>query len=230
MPFPCYSYVPYFLFASFSSNFTYLTTSLLSLPLYHHFSLPVLPTLNQSGQCDDLLAALPAHASLQDAGFSMTPLAFEKDDDSHMRVIAAVGNLRARWVFIQEDVLSSRISLHFILHHSSLIPFLLNVVDFFFPSSILSFLCTLLCPHQTSSLSINFLSSVYTHVTPSLPPSFCSYLFSLSPHFLSSNNRVEITRYLKLIYTLLVALRARSHPPLLPPLLSSQVSKGNNHL
>ena len=229
-PFPCYSYDVYFLVASFSLNFTYPTPCFNSLPLPHHFSLPILPTLNQSGQCDDLLAALPAHASLQDAGFSMTPLAFEKDDDSHMRVIAAVGNLRARWVFhTRRCPLLQNFSLFYLtllISHSISIQ---NVVDIFSSSSIPSFLCSLFCPHQTSSLSINFHSYLHTYFTPSLLlPSLTSFLFPLLSFL--SYHVVEITRYLKLICTLLGASRARSHPPLLPPLLSSQVSKGNNHL
>lgn len=61
-----------------------------------------------------------------------------------------------------------------------------------------------------------------------LPPSFCSYPFFVSPLFLLlSYHLIEITRYLKLICTLLGASRARSHPPLLPPLLSSRVSQYN---
>ena len=94
-----------------------------------------------------------------------------------------------------------------------------NVIDFYSPS----FLFSLLCPHQTSSLFTDFPSSMFTNFTPSF---FHSYLFSLSPHFLFlSYHPIEITRYLKLICTLLGASRARSHPPLLQPLLSSRVSK-----
>ena len=48
------------------------------------------------GQCDDILKAIPSQTDLKQSGFSMTAVTFEKDDDSHMRVIAAVGNLRAR--------------------------------------------------------------------------------------------------------------------------------------
>jgi ubiquitin-activating enzyme E1 len=46
-------------------------------------------------QCDALLRALPTPAQLP-SGFGMKAMAFEKDDDAHMRVVAAAGNLRAR--------------------------------------------------------------------------------------------------------------------------------------
>jgi ubiquitin-activating enzyme E1 len=45
-------------------------------------------------QCDQLLAGLPLKEAV--AGFKMVPVQFEKDDDAHMRVVAACGNLRAR--------------------------------------------------------------------------------------------------------------------------------------
>jgi ubiquitin-activating enzyme E1 len=46
------------------------------------------------GQCDELLHALPSSSKLN--GFAMSPMEFEKDDDAHMRVVASIGNLRAR--------------------------------------------------------------------------------------------------------------------------------------
>jgi ubiquitin-activating enzyme E1 len=46
-------------------------------------------------QCAALLALLPTRESFEES-FRLNPFDFEKDDDSHMRVVAACSNLRAR--------------------------------------------------------------------------------------------------------------------------------------
>ena len=141
-------------------------------PFSHHLSSSFL----LSGQCDELLATLPAHASLQDAGFSMTPLSFEKDDDSHMRVIAAVGNLRARYV--------SRSSMYCLLctfiitfNFCFFVLFLLNFNLILTPSSRLhlqqptsSFIRPLSFLYFKSYSHFLFLSSYLTLPLPAPPP------------------------------------------------------------
>jgi len=59
-------------------------------------------------RCQELLAALPTPASL--AGMELAPCDFDKDDDLHMRFVAACSNLRARNYKIPEaDLHQSRL-------------------------------------------------------------------------------------------------------------------------
>ena len=151
-------------------------------PFSHHLSSSFL----LSGQCDELLATLPAHASLQDAGFSMTPLSFEKDDDSHMRVIAAVGNLRARYV--------SRSSMYCLLCTFIITFNFCFFVLFFFSTSISSWL------HLHAFIFSNL-----------PPPSFArslSFISNLTPTFCSSPPTL-----LSLFLLLLLSLLHRPSPP-----------------
>jgi ubiquitin-activating enzyme E1 len=52
------------------------------------------PRMNTDEQCDAILAQLPSADSL--GSYRMGPIEFDKDDDSHMEVIVATSNLRAR--------------------------------------------------------------------------------------------------------------------------------------
>ncbi|KAJ8601684.1 hypothetical protein CTAYLR_007473 [Chrysophaeum taylorii] len=59
-------------------------------------------------RCQELLAALPTPSSL--AGMELAPCDFDKDDDDHMRFVAACSNLRARNYSIPEtDLHQSRL-------------------------------------------------------------------------------------------------------------------------
>lgn len=59
-------------------------------------------------RCKELLAALPSPSSL--AGMELAPCEFDKDDDNHMRFVAACSNLRARNYKIPEaDLHQSRL-------------------------------------------------------------------------------------------------------------------------
>lgn len=63
---------------------------------------------DMDSQCDYILQNLPKPASL--AGYRMRPIEFDKDDDSHMEVIVAVSNLRARsYKIMEEDMHKSRL-------------------------------------------------------------------------------------------------------------------------
>ena len=110
---PLFSLVLFVHLSSLVLFFYFLTTSFLfsSINLFFRLSSLLLFYLSASllfsffhtlfcplGQCDNLLEQLPSLSSLKGQSFSVTPFSFEKDDDSHMRVVASVGNLRARFV------------------------------------------------------------------------------------------------------------------------------------
>ncbi|GAB9471689.1 putative ubiquitin-activating enzyme [Globisporangium polare] len=62
---------------------------------------------NPDAQAEHILGVLPAASSL--AGYRMEPIEFDKDDDTHMEVIVATSNLRARSYKIPEaDMHKSR--------------------------------------------------------------------------------------------------------------------------
>jgi ubiquitin-activating enzyme E1 len=59
--------------------------------------------------CNDLLATLPSSSELKESSLQVSSIDFEKDHDSHMRVIASASNLRARNYKIPEaDLHTSR--------------------------------------------------------------------------------------------------------------------------
>lgn len=64
--------------------------------------------MDVDGQCEQMLKALPPRSAFN-SSFLVQPQDFEKDDDEHMRVIAACSNLRARNYSIPEvDLHKSR--------------------------------------------------------------------------------------------------------------------------
>ncbi|TMW63332.1 hypothetical protein Poli38472_002273 [Pythium oligandrum] len=65
------------------------------------------PVATSDEQCDIIVKELPSPSSM--AGYRMDPVEFDKDDDSHMEVIVATSNLRARNYKIPEaDMHKSR--------------------------------------------------------------------------------------------------------------------------
>jgi len=67
------------------------------------------PSTDIDVQCAEILSSLPNPAELTAGGFQVQPIVFDKDVDAHMRVVAAVSNLRARNYAIPEaDLHTSR--------------------------------------------------------------------------------------------------------------------------
>ena len=139
------------------------STLLYSTPLYStllYSTAVYFPLIDSSilftdsqGQCECLLKLLPSLSTLKAKSFSVTPLSFEKDDDSHMRVVASIGNLRARYIY-QSVSLSA--------YSSILIPI---------------FFCPSICLSVCLSVCLSICLSVYSALLISLSVCLCLYLY-----------------------------------------------------